>query len=44
MMMAVFGMSTAATGTWWYPFIKSSLEKMVQPCRLAEKSWMLGKG
>ena len=32
--MAVFLMSEGWTGIWWYPFLKSSLLKMVAPARL----------
>ncbi len=32
------------TGIWWYPFLKSILEKTVQPAALAAKSSMLGSG
>ncbi len=44
MMMAVFCTSAGFTGIWWYPFLKSILEKTVQPAALATKSSMLGSG
>jgi hypothetical protein len=33
--MAVFFTSAGFTGIWWYPFLKSILEKTVQPATLA---------
>ena len=42
--MAVFCTSAGFTGIWWYPFLKSILEKTVQPAALAAKSSMLGSG
>jgi hypothetical protein len=42
--MAVFCMSAGFTGIWWYPFLKSILEKTVHPAALAAKSSMLGSG
>ena len=40
--IAVFCTSEGLTGTWWYPFLKSSLEKTRAPCNLAARSAMLG--
>ena len=42
--MAVFCTSAGFTGIWCYPFLKSILEKTVQPAALAAKSSMLGSG
>jgi hypothetical protein len=42
--MAVFCTSAEFTGIWWYPFLRSILEKTVQPAALAAKSSMLGRG
>ncbi len=42
--MAVFCTSAGFTGIWWYPFLRSNLEKMVQPAALVAKSSMLGSG
>ncbi len=42
--IAVFGISDFCIGTWWYPFSKSILEKIVEPCKKLDKSWRLGRG
>ena len=42
--IAVLGISEFCIGTWWYPFSKSILEKMVEPCKKLERSWRLGRG
>ncbi len=34
--------SVRLPGIWWYPFLRSILEKTVQPAALAAKSSMLG--
>ena len=43
-MMAVLGMCLGSMGTWRYPLVRSSLLKIVQLWRFAEKSWILGRG
>ena len=43
-MMAVFWMSSGATGTWYYPFWRSSLENTVEPLILKVKLVMFGRG
>jgi hypothetical protein len=42
--IAVFGMSAAAMGIWWYPFTRSMMEKKWQPCSFVEKSARDGRG
>ena len=43
-MIAVLGTLAVATGTWWYPFTRSSLLNTLQPARRLLRSCMLGKG
>ncbi len=42
--VVMVGISAGFTGIWWYPFLRSILEKTVQPDALAAKSSMLGSG
>ena len=42
--MTVLGTLAVATGTWWYPFTRSSLLNTLQPARLLLRSCMLCKG
>ena len=41
---AVLGTSEGLTGIWWQAHTRSSLVKIVEPCREEEKSWMWGTG
>jgi len=41
-MMAVFRTQSSSTGTWWYPFLKSSFVNTLQPCSLLVRSAILG--
>ena len=42
--MAVFCISSAAMGIWWYPRTKSKTEKTVAPWVTSAKEWMCGRG
>ena len=41
---AILWTSVALLGIWWYALLRSTLEKMVVPLRLEEKSCMWGNG
>jgi len=41
---AVFGMSSGATGIWWYASTRSLCVKIMAPCMVAVKSWRCGTG
>lgn len=41
---AVLGMLLSSIGTWWYPDVKSKVEKYLDPATASRQSCTLGKG
>ena len=42
--MAVLGMSSGFMGIWWYPYLRSILEKILLPSTFVGKSIMFRMG